>query len=407
MRRLWIISILLVINLLLSGCGNRTELNELGITSATGMDKKGGKWIVTYQVIIPSAMTFGAGGSSGGGGSQSAVHTFSTEGSTIREAVDVSNLENPRKLYFAHNNIVFIGKQAAEEGIADILDTYFAISEARETVKIIIADGEARDLLEMLVPPEKIPGHALTQILVKDDQLGSFFPSVSMFEVAMNITSESGAVGIPEISVVGTDGEKLKSNDIFTQTSTKSKLKLSGLSVFKGDKRVSSLNRKESLGVTWLNNKMEKSTISFKDEPSAKGLEAYTAFRILHSKVKSTPVKGSSHYTLKVKAEVSGEMVEASNKKNLTNSKGIDKLEYQIEKIIESQILDGWNSVQKEKTDLINIGNKIHRIYPKDWKKIKNTWPDDMAKMDIIVEVKAEIKRPGLFQNSYKKLLGP
>lgn len=48
---------------LLGGCGNRTEMNDLGITSATGFDKQNGKWNITYQVIVPPASS--TSGSSG------------------------------------------------------------------------------------------------------------------------------------------------------------------------------------------------------------------------------------------------------------------------------------------------------------------------------------------------------
>ena len=112
-------SSLLLIALCLTGCGNRTELNELGITTATGYDGQKGNWTITYQVIVPSAMSTGS-GVAGGGGSQAAIHTFSTKGSTIREAVAASSLENPRRLYFAHTNVIVIGKGTAEAGIAEI-----------------------------------------------------------------------------------------------------------------------------------------------------------------------------------------------------------------------------------------------------------------------------------------------
>ncbi len=99
-RQVRVSYVLFIAGLLLTGCVDRTELNELGITTATGIDGHKGDWINTYQIIIPSAMTTGSGGSSTGA-SQSAVHTFSTHGKTLRETVTKSSLEYPRKLYFA------------------------------------------------------------------------------------------------------------------------------------------------------------------------------------------------------------------------------------------------------------------------------------------------------------------
>ena len=403
MRRL---VILLLGGLLLTGCGNRTELNELGIVTATGVDGKKGAWSVTYQIIIPSAMSTGSGGSAGGG-SQAAVHTFSTEGKTIREAIDITNLENPRKLYFAHNNVIMIGKETADEGIDEIIDNYLRNFESRETVKVLIAESKAKELLKQLVPPEKLPGVGIAKILDKDTKVGSFFPSVTMYDVAQGISSENSAIGIPEISLVGTGSDKLDSIEVFQKTSAKIKLKLSGLSVFKGPKRVGTLKKEQSQGVSWLTNRMKSSTISFEDRTKKPGVKAFSAFQIHSAKVKTTPVKGPDHYTLMVKADVTGELLESTSLEDISKPEGIYILQEQIDKRIEAQIMDGWKAIQALNTDLVGIATKVHRKYPKDWNKIKGSWPKELKKMDIQVEVKTEISRPGLIQKSFTKVLGP
>lgn len=405
MRQLWIISVVLVLVLSLSGCGSRTELNELGIIVATGVDGHKGEWTVTYQVIIPSAMSSGLGGSVGGGSSQAAVHTFSSQGKTIREAIDISNLENSRKLYFAHNNVVIIGKQAAEEGIEEVIDTYFRNSDARETVKVLVADRKAREILRQLIPPEKLPGQALSKILQKDDQTGSFFPSISIYELALKISSDSGAAGVPEVSMIGSEGNSLESANIFKQTSSKVNLRLSGLSIFKGAKKVGTFNQKESLGLSWLTNQVKRNTLTFEDENSESAGKALSAFQIITAKVKVTPVKGALHLSLNVKAKVTGELVVSNSEEDTTKTKDINKMQQQVEKIIEMQIMEGWKSVQKLQIDLIGIANKVHRKYPGYWKEIKGSWPEEMARMDINIDVQASIKRPGLFQKSFSKLL--
>ncbi|WP_410512221.1 Ger(x)C family spore germination protein [Paenibacillus sp. BR2-3] len=407
MRRLGVISVLLLIGLWLSGCGNQTELNELGIISATGVDGTEGNWTVTYQIIIPSAMSSGAGGSGGGGGSQSAVHTFSTEGKTIREAIDVSNLENPRKLYFAHNNVLLIGKETANAGINEIVDSYLRNFDSRETVKVMVADQEARDLLKQLVPPERLPGVALAKILKKDSQMGSFFPTITMYEIAQRISSETGAVGIPEVSMVGSGDEKLDSIEVFQKTSSKVKLKLSGLSVFKGSKRIATLNRMESQGISWLDNKMNSSTLSFEDPNTKDGVKSFTAFQVHIAKVKTTPVKGPLHYTLNVKVRVNGEIVESASQEDISKTEGINKMQQLVNKQIEAQIQDSWKTIQKLNVDLLGIANKVHRKYPKDWNKIKGSWSDELARMDIKIDVQTIISRPGLFQKSFTKQVEP
>ncbi|MGN7761115.1 Ger(x)C family spore germination protein [Paenibacillus sp. 22594] len=396
------VAILLVTGLMLAGCGNRIEMNELGITTATGFDGQQGDWTITYQVIIPPAMSSGAGGSSGGAGSQAAVHTFSAHGKTIREALAASSRENPRKLYFAHTNILIIGKQAAETGIEEILDTYYRNPDARETVKVLIANGVARDYLNKLIPPEKLPGRALSEILEKNKQLSSYYPSVSVHELALGISSESAAAGVPQISIRGTDSSSLESANVFQQTSTSSKLKISGLSVFHKAKMVGTLDQNESLGISWLTNHIHLTTLSY----NSKDDTDVSAFLVRNAKVKVTPVKGALHYTLKVKAKVVvGEFLETTTHEDLLKTQSIGKLEQRAEEIIRAQILEGWKAVQHLKIDLVGIGDKIHRKSPKEWKRLKKDWPGELANMDIEVDVKVNLKRPGLFQSSFSRLL--
>jgi spore germination protein KC len=399
MHRYRVVATSLIVALTLGGCGNRTEMNELGITTATGFDGHKGNWTVTYQVITPSAI--GSGGASGGGGSQAAVHTFSTQGRTIREAVAANSLENPRRLYFAHTNTVLIGKQAAEDGIAEIIDNYYRNPDARQTVKVFIADGEASTYLKKLIPPEKLPGQALAKILQKNKQMSSVYPSISIHELALKISSDSGAAGVPEISIKGGgDSEKLESMDVFNQTAPASKLKLSRLSIFKKDKKVASLNQKKSMTLSWLTNQVDTTTLSSEDEHAD-----LSAYLIRKAKVTVTPVKGPQRYTLQVNANVSGELVETSTDEAISTPQGMNRLQQQAEEVIEAQIREGWEDVQKLNIDLLGIANKIHRKYPKDWKQLKGKWPDEMANMDIDINVKVNILRPGLFQNSFSKLL--
>jgi spore germination protein KC len=400
MRCLRCILLLPILVILGTGCGNRTELNELGITAATGFDGGTGNWTITYQIINPSALS-NSSGASGAGGSQSPVHTFSTQGKTIRAAVAVSNLENPRRLYFAHNNVVLIGKKTAEQGIDEIFDNYYRNPDARETVRVVIVEGEARDFLKKLNPPEKIPGQALSEILQKNTQFVSFYPSITMHELALKITSDSEAAGVPTLALRGEEDVKMNSTDIFNQTSTKGKVKVSGLSVFRKTKMIDVIHQKESLGISWLTNQIDLTTLSTLDSQSKQ-----SAILIRKAKVKVSPILNKdNNFTLMVNAKVSGELLATLSKEDITSLYGLDKLQTQAEELIEAQMREGWKYVQRMNIDLIGIADKIHRKYPKEWKKIKKSWPGELANVNLQIHVDVNIKRVGLLQNSFVDLL--
>ncbi|KHF37215.1 Spore germination protein A3 precursor [Paenibacillus sp. P1XP2] len=109
----FLILLLLIVPLFVTGCWDSKELNSLSIISATSIDRERDHWVVTFQVIIPQAIATQTGG--GGAGSQSPTTIFSTNGRTIREAMQNASLETSRMLFFAHNSILILSEKVARE----------------------------------------------------------------------------------------------------------------------------------------------------------------------------------------------------------------------------------------------------------------------------------------------------
>src|SRR3569832_2277998 len=150
MRNFLTVAVLLWTALVTTGCWNRIELNELGFTSATGIDWDGIQWVITYQVVIPASISAGV-GTVGGGLSKSPVIVYSTKGKTIREAMMHSYSESPRKLFFAHNRVVILSEDVARRGFEELIDVYFRNAGRRETVSMLVTPGNARRALEQFM----------------------------------------------------------------------------------------------------------------------------------------------------------------------------------------------------------------------------------------------------------------
>ncbi|MFP4974304.1 Ger(x)C family spore germination protein [Paenibacillus sp. CN-4] len=392
----------MVMLILLTGCWNRTELNEIGITAATGIDRVGKDWTVTYQVIVPSAMASSSGGASSGS-SQAAVHVFSTKAEAIEKANNLTNLENPRRLFIAHNNAVVIGDRAAREGVAELIDLYLRKVETRETVLMLITEGRASETLKKLVPPEKLPGLAIAEILRQEERNASIFPVVSIYDFAMGLTSDAKTNVIPVIALSGdTEGdkpEKLESTEATQVTSPPVKLRLVKLALFREDRLVGFANREESYGLTWMRGKVHGSVVSFPMEGAQAGKAS--SFRITSASAKITPVKKGDRFTMRIRVKLQGILTETVTGKDLSDPRVIHDMEKEIAKTVEQQVRTGWAVVQREKLDLAGFADRIHRKYPKDWAKLKEGWEDELGRLELDVAAKATIKRPGFMQKSF------
>ena len=141
----WLVTALLPVPLLvMSGCWDRTELNELGSVSGTAVDAgAGGRWKVSFGLLQPQAASIQ--GLSGTTASPATV--FSGEGDSLQTAQARAAGELPRKLDLRHNEAVVVSEAAARRGIDSLLDSYARNGDARETALMFVSEGEAGDIL--------------------------------------------------------------------------------------------------------------------------------------------------------------------------------------------------------------------------------------------------------------------
>lgn len=391
----------LLLTLSLAGCWDRTELNELSITSATAIDRSKDQWIVSYQVIIPSSIS-GAGGIGGSGGSgNSPVVVHSVTSKTIREAAALSHLETPRRLYIGHNSTLVISEKAAREGISAIIDIYLRNHETRETVSVLITPGDARSILEQLMSIERIPGQGIQKLLEQEQQNLSYVSNVRLYELAMDMVGEPKTGILPEIFISGkgeiTDVDKLKS------TSQPSKLKLGRLAVVHDSKMVGWLSREEALGTAFLRNRVEGTAIPFScgKDPDKKDAN----FLLTSSKTKLTPRLEGDTFSIHVEISTKGRLSEADCSRDLLKPEVIKELEASIAGEIEKISLSAWAAVNRLDADVVGLSSVIKRKYPKEWDRLKKEKKPDWKSMKLDVKAEVKLERIGLSNKAFKKIM--
>ncbi|WP_028552525.1 Ger(x)C family spore germination protein [Paenibacillus sp. UNC451MF] len=401
MKKAFVLSCLLIwLCVPLSGCWNRTELNELSITSATSMDIEGDDWIVSYQVIIPSAISSGT-GITGSGSSQSPITVFSTRGRTIRDAVNQSTTETPRQLFFAHNNILILSEEVARRGVSQILDLHYRNPDARETVSMLITKGKARTILEQLSHVEKIPGQSMRQIIFNETRNSSMVPGVMMYELALSLTSDAKSGVIPEILLSGGLGET--SMESLKKTTYNSKIRLGDLAVMKEDKLAGWITQEQGLGVSFLRDKVKSTILSFNCKPMDH--QSYnSSFRLLSSSTKLRPTKENGHFIMDIDIKGDGHLLESDCNLDLSDPEVVHQLEMQLQKEVTLMIKTSWQAVRKLRVDILGFADIIHRTYPKEWKTLKDRWESEFVQIELKPHVKISIDRVGLSNKSFRNL---
>lgn len=368
---------------LLSGCWSRIELNELAITSATAIDRKGEDWLVSFQVVIPSSISSGIGITGGGAGAP--VNVYSTIGKTIREANSRSFYESPRKLYFAHNRVIIISEETARRGLNPILDVYLRNTDARETVDVLITPGSSRKILEQMMQIQKISGDGIREINTLEAKYTSVLPEVKMYRLAMNLASDSASALLPEVIVSGnTDASSL---NVFDSTTLPAKIKLGRAAVIKKDKMVGWLSRKEALGVAFLRNDVNNTILTMS---CPKESDQNSTILIGPTTTKLKPLLMDGKLVVKIDIKASGTLTQSDcNSMDLYKPEVIAQLEQSAEEEILRYTDAGWKAAQRLKTDAVGFADLAHRKYRKEWRTWKKDW--DSVFSEIRIEVAADV----------------
>jgi len=381
-----------------AGCGSRTELNELSIVSASGIDWEDGKWVVSYQLVLPKAIANNTSGSSSGA---APVNVFSTTGDTIRGAISKASFEMSRRLYFSQNQIVVISDQAAKHGLTSLFDAYLRNPDSRETVSVFLTKRSAREILEHLIPLEENPGAAIERMSINEEKNGSTLPHMSMYNVLLELLGPTKAAGIASIEISGND--PLDSVEKMSKTFSSSKIRLGQLGVLQEDKLAGWLGRTDSYGVMWIRDQIRSSTIWF--SCGSEQLAEQVVMRVNRTKTKLKAKKVGDNWKLHLQIRVKGTLMEYPCNSDLTKPANVEKLEKAAADKLAKLVTDSFKAVQGLKVDILGFGELVRLRYPKQWNAMSSRWNEQIFPKTLIeTDIRVTIERTGMSTDSFSKM---
>ncbi|WP_285399897.1 Ger(x)C family spore germination protein [Lysinibacillus sp. fls2-241-R2A-57] len=383
--------VLLIFSPLLTGCWDKRELNELGITLAIGIDKVDGEYQVTAQVVVPSEVSMKT--SSG----RSPVILFQENGETVYEAFRKITKKAPRKIYPGHLRMLVIGEDLAKEGIAESLELLSRYWELRSDFFVAIAkDRTAEEVLNVTTTIENIPANEMFNTLKTSEATWAATKGFTLDELIADLTSDGKEAVLTGILVTG-EQEKGSSKQNVESITPSARIGYDELAVFKKDKLIGWLTERESRGYNGITNEVQKSVTAISCPEGGKA-----SIEIIHvdSKMKGKTNKGKPEVDVNIK--VKGNVEEVECQINLNELETIVKLEKNTEKQMEETINQTIKTVQKQyKSDIFGFGEAIHRSNPKEWKKLKEHWDEEFAGMTVNVKVDVKLVHTGTEGNSF------
>lgn len=370
--------------LLLSGCWDRTEINDVGVVLGAAIDLKGDKQVdLSLQVFIPRSFG-GGGGQTGGGGGKVAKMTLVRSGSGDNLSDAMSRLQGrlPRRIFWGHCKVILIGEEAAKAGIREHLDFLSRFPEIRERANLFVSKGNAGKILDLIPPLER----SSTEVVREMSDL-HFGMKVTLKDLNGMISSSSKAAAIPQIDILGKrTGEQFLEKIPY----------MVGTSIFKGNKMIGEINMKSTRGLMWIMNEMLITTVTVQLQDK----EGFISLNPIRETTKLIPRIENGKWIMIVKIVTEGDVIQNGSRYTLNDPETIKFLEKKLKEDIVARIQLTLRQVQKEhKTDIFGFAEEFHRKYPKQWAKVKDHWEEKFPEVEVKVDLQAFIRRPGLISD--------
>jgi len=365
----------------LAGCWDRVEINDLAIVTATGIDYTDDKQIqLSLQVFIPRALsTSGGGGAGAGAGGEKLTLIRTGKGITMADALSQVQAKLPRRVFWGHCKVYVFGERLARKGISEQMDFLVRHPEPRERAYMYVSKGQAKAIVELLPPLERYSAEVIREL--SDLRIGM---SVTMIDVQEMLRLKGPVTALPLVGVLPpARGEKELSTIPY----------IVGTAVFDEDKMIGQVSTKTTRGIIWLRNELSIATVTLK----VKNVKGVVTLNPIRAETKLYPKIVKGKWKMLVKIEAEANMIQNATNLNPMDTKLLTLIEKAFAEDLRARARLALREVQHRlKADIFGFATEFHRRYPREWAKVKEHWDEKFPKVEVTLDIKAYIRRPGL-----------
>ena len=389
------IFLFLVAALLLTGCGNYRELNDLAITTGIAFDIKDDQYIVSYMIANSNKAETDS------KDSETKITVYEGKGNTISSAYKDLNSKNPKIPYIGHLEVVIISEDLAKKGMLEALDFLMRNPESRKEFYIVLSKNvEAGTLLKTLAPLESFPSQNIAEIIKsnKDDQ-----STIVMQKYSAVITNMIDEGIEPIINGIELDGNKEEGQmqESLEKATPSATIKIDKIGIFKKDKLLGWSTHDETVGINIINNSAGFILLETKCD------DKYMTSTLKDIKTKPIITFENNIPKIKLKIKADGAILEMQCKRNLEETKIMKELENEFNEKLKSIIDETIYMAQKKyKSDIFGFGNYIYKNNLKKWNIIKDKWNNEIfPEIKIDTEIKINLNNKGSLEQSLKEVV--
>ena len=374
--------LLLLLILLLTGCYNYRELNDLAIVSAIGIDYKDNNFEVSIQIVNPKKQQDSS------SANEPDFIIYKSKAKTLQEAFRNVVDTSPNRIYGSHLEILIISEEIAKNHMDKLFDFFAREPEARSEFNILIAKNSTpNDQISIITPLINLSATNIKTLIETNSQNLATTVKLTFNETFNQYLNPYLEIILPSLELIGEE-EKGQEQENIAQTNTNNKVKLSTIAIFKNNKLIGYLSEEESKGLNILLNKANISLISSKYHDN------YIVSEIDNIKTKFD----IDVYKKEVNITIKGHSIinEVNSNINIKDTKVIDNIDKNIEnelkKIIENTIYTTQNTYN---SDVIGIRDMFYKKDPNYLKKNYSNWDEIFKQIKFNINIDLKLYEKG------------
>lgn len=371
-KGIWIILFCVII---LSGCWDKKELNEVAVVIGVGLDKvKEKEYRVTAQVIKPVPQ----GGAAGG--SELPTWSLSANGKTMMDAIRQLNKISPRRLYWPHLQIIIVGEELAKEGVAPVLTWFERDRDSRSGTYFVQTQGKAEDLLNQKIELGSIPAKAMSDLL----------DTAELRQIdARRVTLRDF---INCLSTPGID----QAIDVINPKSIRGKpetYEILGVAIYSRDRFMGYITGQEAIGIDVVFGRYKYGIITI-PIPGSEG--DFFSYQVTDMRNQWKLDVRNEKLKVKMNIFIEGNLSDQTGSTELIDPQRMKEAENAIREMVKGSILDTFRQASAMESDIYGIGQELRRYHPKIWHQKEKEWRSELKEIEFDIKINANIRRSGL-----------
>jgi spore germination protein KC len=352
---------------LLTGCWDEHELNESGFVQGVAVDlDRDGKILLTTQIYKPIV----------GGSTTGKAGTFlniQTKGQSIEDAIRKVPIQLGRKAQYSHIRVILFGEPLAKTiPIGKVLDFFIRDHEMRLTTKTMITKGKASNYLEFHPSIEPSISQQFRTIQESAFRYNSMTTNMNILELAIQLKSK---VNDADVTMVYLNDRK--------------KVAVEGVALLKEGKKVGELSPSHTPYLNMLVNHYNSGVINV---PCKSEKSVMESFEVTSLQTHITPKVKEGTVNARISVKIKGSAT-ALTCTSMTTSKEVNLFQKSVEDVVKKGLRQTIDQLQKQKTDILGIGNELYRKHPDQW---RGNWDERFAQIPFEIDVKAVVSNTGM-----------